>query len=407
MRERLTLALVSLVLVLAAATFGVRSFTLEGALRQHENEHVHRAADAIGAAMATRIRAGITGGEAAFVQSLTGDRQRVVVHRQARRDIVTEGEDFNGSSDPSTSGDVWAAADIPGGTVIVSEDGAVIWELLVSDPWSMVLFLVLLVLIAGVAGFLLARWLAAPFRKLATAAAALGRGRFDLDLPYTRIPEARALGTALRTSAGQLQERIRSEQDFAEHASHVLRTPLTALRLELEDLALQENLPEEVLAAVNRCVMRIETLDTVSGELVQLARRGVLVSGAETALRELATSSAQRWADELAHHHRTLTAAVDGDLETTYTPGPVEHILELLLVDVLHRSRGLVRLAFEATSEGALRIRVQATHAASPRGKPKQPGSTFVRARAVAMALGGRLDGERPEEGLDVLLPRR
>ncbi|HRD61866.1 MAG TPA: hypothetical protein PL137_13235, partial [Nocardioides sp.] len=82
-----------------------------------------------------------------------------------------------------------------------------------------------------------------PFRQLAVAAGQLGRGRFDLDLPRTRIPEARAIRDALLTSAGQLQERLTSEQAFAEHASHVLRTPLTGLRLELEDLAGRPDVP--------------------------------------------------------------------------------------------------------------------------------------------------------------------
>ena len=77
---------------------------------------------------------------------------------------------------------------------------------------------------AALVGFLMALLLARPFRQLAGAAGQLGRGRFDLDLPRTDVPEAKAISHALLTSAGQLQERLASEQSFAEHASHVLRT---------------------------------------------------------------------------------------------------------------------------------------------------------------------------------------
>ncbi|HEY0889672.1 MAG TPA: HAMP domain-containing protein [Nocardioides sp.] len=407
MRERLTLAFLCLVLVLCTITLLARSYTLERVIRQDETEEIHHAAEGIGAALTLRIRAGEMRHEKAFLEGLVGADRQIRVHRSSRPDVVVAGPKFTGHDDPSRSGDIWASVDVPGGVVTVSQSGDVLRNLVFADPWALVLSFVLLAGVAALAGFLLARYLSAPFRKLAAAAAALGRGRFDLDLPDTKMPEARALASALRTSAGQLQERIKREQTFAEHASHVLRTPLTALRLELDDLALQDGLGEEATAAVNRCVARIETLDNVSGELVELARRGSLVAGAETPLRDLATAAAQRWADELGHHHRTLTAGVDGDLETSYTPGPVEHILELLLVDVLHRSRGGVRLAFEATGEGALRIQVDAADSVRSRGRAKQPGSAFVRARAVAMALGGRLDGERPDEGLEVLLPRR
>lgn len=408
MRERLTLAFLSLALVLAAASFFVRSYTLTSTMRQDESEEVHQVAVAVAEALRLRIAYGETAGEQEFIADLVGEDRRIVVHRPQRDDIVAEGPEFSGSADPSRSGDIWAAEDIPGGTVIVSQSGDVATEMVLADPTAILLFFLLLAVVAALAGYLLARQLSEPFRRLATAAAALGRGRFDLDLPHTRIPEARAIGTALRTSAGQIQQRVAREQALAEHASHIIRTPLTALRLELDDLAMQDGLPEEVCEAVNRCVARIDTLDAVTGELVQLTGRTTLVEGAEIPLRDLATSAAQRWADELAHHDRVLTAGVEGDLETTYTPGPVEHILELLLVDVLHRSRGRVRLAFEATGERALRIHVVAAVPARARGgELRPPGSTFVRAQAVAMALGGRIDGERPEVGLSVLLPRR
>ena len=88
-------------------------------------------------------------------------------------------------------------------------------------------------------------------------------------------------------------------------------------------------------------------------------------------LRDIATQCAQSWADELAEHDRPLTAAVEGDIETTYTPGPVEQILDLLLLDVLHRSDGAVRMEFDADVEGHLRIRVKCATESRARGRAK------------------------------------
>ncbi|UDY22814.1 histidine kinase dimerization/phospho-acceptor domain-containing protein [Nocardioides sp. Kera G14] len=269
------------------------------------------------------------------------------------------------------------------------------------------LFFLCLVVVAGLAGYVLSLALVSPFLQLARAARALGRGRFDLDLPTSHIPEVQAIGDALRISASQLQDRISQEQSFAEHASHVLRTPLTSLRLELEDLALSDGVPDDVRAAVDRCVQRIESLDVVAGELVQLARHSSLVAGSGIPLRDLAGTCARRWASELAHHDRRLLSEVGGDEEITFTPGPLEHIHELLLVDVLHRSRGDVELRYETTREGALRIHVTTARSASTGGRLRGPGSTFLRARAVVAALGGRLEGDQFDTGIALVIPRR
>ncbi|MDH2413932.1 HAMP domain-containing protein [Nocardioides sp. CER19] len=407
MRPRLTVAFLVLGLALCALAFVVRSISLESAFSGDENREIHEAASMIAVAVQVRDDADEPVDQS-FLRSLIGDDKRVVLHWDGSpdSDVVAEGPTFTGTGDPSRSDDVWASAEVPGGYVSVSQSEQVVDDVLFGQSRAIVVFFVLLGLCAGVAGFLIARALSRPFRRLADAAGALGRGRFDLDLPRSRVPEVRAISDALRTSATQLQNRLEQEHAFAEQASHLLRTPLTSLRLELEDLALGDQLGPDIRCTVERCVQRIDELDTVTGELVGIARRPG-GRGVEVPLRELATTCAQRWADELSHHDRTLTAAVDGDLETTYTAGPLEHIHELLLVDVLHRSRGSVRLVYEATDSGALKLRISAADGPTSRGRSKGPGSTYVRARAVVTALGGRLDGEYHERGLDIVLPRR
>jgi hypothetical protein len=102
----------------------------------------------------------------------------------------------------------------------------------------------------------------------------------------------------------------------------------------------------------------------------------------------------------------------------TYTPGPVEHVLDLVLADVLARTRGPVRLVFEGDPGGHLRVKVAAHAALNHPGWPSSPPSPFapdvgrvatslMPARRLVEAIGGRLEG-RPERGeLDLLLPRR
>jgi signal transduction histidine kinase len=262
-------------------------------------------------------------------------------------------------------------------------------------------------LLAGLIGFLISRQLSAPFRQLAIAAAALGRGRFDLDLPDTRIPEARAIAQALGTSAGQLEDRLRRERDFAQHASHVLRTPLTGLRLELEELTLRQDVAPDVQESARHGLASVDEMNAVVGELVDISRSGSLVAGAELPLVDLATQLAQRWSDRLAARDRTLSASAEGDLTLTYTPGPVEHVLDLVLAEVVRRGTGAVRIVFQGEDSGHLRVQVSSVGPdAAAEGKGGS-GARIEQARSVVAALGGRIAGDDPARGIEVLLPRR
>jgi len=402
MRARLTVSFVLLTLVLVLGLLLLRFYAVGGLLRAHEADELQREATTTALILEQRARLGDPVDEAYFSRFVSPDVLAEYVGSDGTH-LTLEGENY---SDGDEEDDIQATATVGEGTVTLRESSDVISQLILSDPKSVLILLALVGLLAAFGGYLIARWFSAPFRELAEAADHLSRGRFDLDLPRSSIPEARTIATALKASAGQLQDRLTSEQAFAEHASHVLRTPLTGLRLELEDLATRDDLPADVREAAQRSVGRIESMDAVSGELVQMARRGTLVVGAEVPLRDLATQCAQKWADALAEQDRSLSAAVEGHLEMTYTPGPVEHVLDLLLRDFLKRGDGPVRMVFEADPEGHLKIKLVAA-AESTLDPGLAPEVYVTQARAVAAALGGRITGDHPHSGFDILLPRR
>ncbi|MBJ7355926.1 HAMP domain-containing protein [Nocardioides sp.] len=403
MRERLTAAFVALSVTLLVALLLVRSYTVESDLRAHESDHVLAQAQTMAGFLAMRLDAELPVTESVLA-GVVGPDQRLEYDAVGERPLVAEGDGFDEGNDGQDFAAVAAVEGHDASLTLLQSDEAV--DDLVGDERGSIALLALLVaIVAAMVGYLIAKLLAAPFLKLAVAAQQLGRGRFDLELPHTRVPEARAIGQALQTSAGQLQERLASEEAFAQHASHVLRTPLTGLRLDLDDLSTRTDLPQDVRATMAHAVVRIDAMDEIAGELVALSRSNSLIAGADVALRDLGTQCAQYWADSLGHYDRPLTAAVDGVIDTRYTPGPIEFVLDILLTDVLRRSRGAVRLTFHADDEGHLTINVTST------GETRTgPGDdrALAKARAVVTALGGRLKGTHPgDEGLTVWLPRR
>ena len=405
MRRRGTPVFVLLVLLLAAAGYLLRTWSLEHRVRDHDDALLQQSVSAI--AVAVRQRAA-TGGriDAAYLTSLIDDNMGLRYHPVQGGNVDVRRDGFDGYLGPLDGNrNLWASAPVPGhGYVLLSEDDDVVHRAVWDGTATMLITILVIGLAAALAGIGLARAYEQPFHRLAEAAAALGRGRFQLDLRPSRIPAANAIAQALEASAQRLQDRMATEEELAQRASHVLRTPLTGLRLELEEAAFDETLRPETAAAMERSLARVDLLDAVTGELVALARRRALVAEAAIDLGTLALQLTQRWADELDVRNRALSAAVEGDAAITYTPGPVEQILELLFVDLVHRSAGAVRLVFAAGTDGHLRITITAESAVAVRKASTAP---LQRARTIAMALGGRLEGGYADGGLEVVLPRR
>jgi signal transduction histidine kinase len=405
MRERLTAAFVLLAIAVLIGAGAVRSFTLLDLLREDTSLRLGQHAELTARLIAERQELGeqVTG---RYLESLAPVDSRIEYVDPNGAMVVAEGAEF-GDSHPT---DLSASTTTEVGTVTVSEPSAGLGDILGREPTLLFTLLLLISFLAGLLGYLAARALSQPLEKLAVAASALGRGRFDLDLPRTRIPEARAIGTALRTSAVQLESRLRRERSFSEQASHELRTPLTSLRLELEDLVQRRDVPTDVHASASRCLASVDEMSASAGRLVELTR-GSLVEGAEVPLQELCTELAQRWADRLRDRRRKLTARVEGDLDLLFTPGPVEQVLDLVLADVLLGGSGPVRITFFA-EDRYLRVRMPAgviAEGASTRRfrRGAQPGSGLASAREVAAAIGGKVTGDGVTEDLEVLLPRR
>ena len=403
MRNRLTLSFIVLSVLLLLGAGVVRAYVLRDLIREQESAHLQQQVALVSQIVATRQADGDTV-DRAFLQGLVAPDGRLVWAPRDGSAVVVRGTSYRGSD--GAAGDLAASETLRRGTVTVSQSPEVVRDILGRDVGSVLVLFLMIAVVAGAIGYAISRALSAPFQQLAVAAAALGRGRFDLDLPRTRIPEARAISQALATSAAQLEDRLRRERDFAEHASHVLRTPLTGLRLELEELSLRDDVPEDVRATAERGLGGVDEMNAVAGELVALSRSGTLVEGAEQPLVELSTQLAQRWADRLAARDRTLSASVEGDLSLTYTPGPIEHVLDLVLAHVVRRGTGPVRIVFQGQDGGHLRVKVSSQ--GSVYGAPVDDSAGRLdQASAVVEALGGRIIGEDPSRGLEVLLPRR
>ncbi len=94
-----------------------------------------------------------------------------------------------------------------------------------------------MVLLLGiVAGALIAQQIARPIRRLDGAARRVAEGDLDTTVAVEGSTEQRSLARTFNEMTQRIKRLLRVQQDFVADASHQLRTPLTGLRLRLEDL---------------------------------------------------------------------------------------------------------------------------------------------------------------------------
>ncbi|MCX4972650.1 HAMP domain-containing sensor histidine kinase [Streptomyces sp. NBC_00620] len=194
--------------------------------------------------------------------------------------------------------------------------------------------------VAAGLGALVARRLTRPLRQLNEMASRFGDGDLTARSPVTGPPETQQLARTLNSGAERLDILIDSQRIFVADASHQLRTPLTALRLSLDNIAdgADDFFVREDVEQATAEVVRMSRL--VNGLLV-LARAEAKVSAAEALpLRELVEERLSVWRP--AAEERGVTIALEGEFggrpAVLASPGHLDQVLDNVLSNALEVS---------------------------------------------------------------------
>lgn len=192
--------------------------------------------------------------------------------------------------------------------------------------------------ITGAIGLRLGGFVTRPLRRLEHTASALGRGELTARADETDGPEeVRSLAAVFNDTAAQLEQLLRSQDEFVADASHQLRTPLTALRLRLENLS-RDVTPEgeEELAAA---LAEVERLNGLVDALLALARADAQAATARRLeLAALVRERADAWNSLAAERGVRLTAVAREEVVAHAAEERVRQVLDNLVENAVEAS---------------------------------------------------------------------
>jgi len=200
----------------------------------------------------------------------------------------------------------------PAGAVRITQDVAAVNRSLDRATAGLILIGVLVLLIGLAAGAVVAGQIARPVRRLEAAARRVAAGDFETKALIEGSSEQRTLARSFNEMTDRIGRLLRLQREFVADASHQLRTPLTGLRLRLEEARAMTPEPA-VHAEIDSALGEVDRLSEIVRELLLLSEASESRPAQESIdLGNSAKSAVDRW--------YAAAAAADVDLQIELDP---------------------------------------------------------------------------------------
>jgi two-component system OmpR family sensor kinase len=219
-------------------------------------------------------------------------------------------------------------------------------------------------LLALIAGYLVARWLSQRVRRLELAAKQVAAGEFGHPIKVDSTDELGQLASTFNEMQEQLEQLELARKKFIATASHELRTPVFSLGGFLELLEDEDLDPETRQRFLEQVRDQVDRLGKLSVDLLDLSR---LEAGSlelrpeEVDLGELTRSVSGEFEPALDQHDARLEVRLPGKrIEAQCDPVRVAQIVRILIDNALtHTEPGTHIVVSAARDNGRIRLAVR------------------------------------------------
>jgi signal transduction histidine kinase len=207
----------------------------------------------------------------------------------------------------------------------------------------------------ALAAALIASTIVRPLRRLERATETVAAGDFESRASVDEgPPEIRGLAASFNTMTERISSLVERQRSFAGDASHQLRTPLTALRLQLERAAVNiDSDPAAARGDIEAAGEETERLQRLVEGLLMLARADQGNMAIETIdVTAVVTERAAIWAPLADERDVTLAAKAQQTIVARAVPGALEQIVDNYIDNALNAGGSGNEITVSAGREG-------------------------------------------------------
>jgi signal transduction histidine kinase len=254
------------------------------------------------------------------------------------------------------------------------------------------------VVVAGLCGIaaalllvhVLARGLTSPLREMAAASRAMASGEHGRQVPVRTRDEVGQLALAFNSMSTELEGVDRMRRDLVANAAHELRTPLSALRVRIENMV--DGVEPADAGTLCSALAQVERLGRLVEQLLDLSRleaAGVTLEQREFSVRPLLDRVAEE-ARLSAGDRVALEVTAPAGLRASGDPERIHQVVRNLVENAIRHSPhgGTVTIGAERR-DGTMAIEVLDSGPGIPESDAERVFERFYRADAARSGDGG------------------